>query len=89
VLVNRLLEKMMTLDILPRGEVKMGAVTFKELPGTTYTTAFFEGDSTAVEEAVQKYFKDYIPAGYSTRILRDEEENGYRKVSISRYSNCD
>lgn len=62
----------------------------KENKGSTFTTAVIVAhDKESLDAAIDRYFRDYIPAGYSTQIVKREESENCFKVEIRRYSNCD
>lgn len=49
----------------------------------------FEGNNDEVQKAVDKYFEQFSPFGYNTRIKTDVSYLGTRIVQITRWKNCD
>lgn len=60
--------------------------------GSVFTLAVVTGTSEEeVKNQVEQYFKEYIPAGYSTRIVKPPANLGgdLWEARVSRYSSCD
>lgn len=65
---------------------------FKENKGLTFTTTIIVTDTKQkLEDAINKYFQEYLPAGYFTEIVKKEwkEEQNIYKAEIRRYTSCD
>ncbi len=49
----------------------------------------FIGKKQEVDKQVEKYFREYPPAGYQTRIIKDVILGKARQVEIIHYDSCD
>lgn len=62
----------------------------KENRGSTFTTTVIVAESKeGLDAAIERYLREYLPAGYSTQVVSREEKDDTFRAELRRYSNCD
>jgi hypothetical protein len=85
-LKNRLIEKMKSMGLNMEKTVHLTELR----PERNHVIAVLKGDADLVQKEVDRYFSEYMPAGYGTTITQDKEtEHGIREVRIERSASCD
>jgi len=64
-------------------------ITRMPFPTSSTIEVEFEGDINEVQQATDKYFEQFSPFGYQTKIVKDVIYNNVRIVKITRWNNCD
>jgi len=64
-------------------------ITRTPYPTSSTIEVEFEGDINEVQKATDKYFGQFSPFGYQTKIVKDVVYNNIRIVKITRWNNCD
>jgi len=60
----------------------------KEFKTDSNVVMNFTGIPEEVEDAIVRYFDNFSPYGYQTRIVSDVTQDGIRVVKIIRWDNC-
>lgn len=63
----------------------------REQWGHHTTLAVATGSKEEVESDVERYFKEFIPAGYGTRVVQEPKDlgGGIWEAKLSRSSSCE